>query len=77
MVAAGESDKATMRITTQRELRREFWRTFPELPKRRITDYSGKGRMHVTDTRCAWVDWIDGLSKDGAISQQLAQRATL
>lgn len=66
-----------MRITNQRELRREFWRTFPHLPRRRITNYSGNGTMHRTDTRVAWCDWLDMLSKDGSISQDLAQRATL
>lgn len=65
------------RITNQRQLRREFWETFPQLSKRRITDYSGKGKMHCTDTRVAWCDWIDFLSKCGDISQELAQRATL
>lgn len=67
----------TPRITTQRQLRREFWATFPNVPKRRITHYSGKGKMWPTDTRCAFVDWLDGLSKDGSISAQLAERATL
>ena len=65
------------RITTQRELRAEFWRTFPQLSRRKITNYSGNGKMHVTDTRVTWCDWIDSLSKDGAISQELANRATL
>lgn len=64
-------------ITTQKELRREFWRTFPTLPKKRIKDYSGEGLMYTTDTRCAFVDWVDMLSKDGTISQELAERAEL
>ena len=29
------------------------------------------------DTRCAFVDWIDGLQKDGVISAALAYRVTL
>ena len=65
------------RITTQRQLRREFWQTFPHLTRRKITNYSGNGKMHVTDTRCAWCDWLDALQKDGDISQELACRATL
>lgn len=65
------------RITTQRQLRREFWATFPELPRRRITDYSGHGKMYCADTRMTWCDWLDDLSKAGDISQELAQRATL
>lgn len=64
-------------ITTQAELRRAFWQQFPSLPKRKITDYSGAGKMHCTDTRCAFVDWLDSLSKDGQISSELAERATL
>lgn len=64
-------------ITTQKELRRQFWLAHPHLQRRKITNYSGNGRMHVTDTRCAWCDWVDWLSKDGQISQALAMRATL
>jgi hypothetical protein len=64
-------------ITTQTELRREFWRTFPNLSHRRIANYSGNGKMWPTDTRCTFVDWLDCLSKNGDISQELAQRATL
>jgi hypothetical protein len=65
------------RITTQKELRREFWATFPNLPKRKIKNYSGNGHMFQTDTRCTFVDWLDSLSKCGDISQALAERATL
>lgn len=64
-------------ITTQRALRRQFWQEHPSLSRRKIRNYSGNGTMHVTDTRCAWCDWLDGMSKQGAISPELAQRATL
>jgi hypothetical protein len=64
-------------ITNQKELRRLFWQTFPNLNRKKIANYSGNGKMYRTDTRCAFVDWIDALSKDGTISQELAQRATL
>ncbi len=63
--------------TTQKQIRAAFWAAFPELPRRKIKNYSGNGRMHQTDTRCAFVDFIDALSRDGQISQALAQRATL
>ena len=62
-------------ITTQKELRRQFWATFPELNRKKIT--YGKGKEYVCDTRVVWVDWIDSLSKDGIISSELADRATL
>ncbi len=66
------------RITTQRALRKEFWETFGHIvPRKRIKDYSGTGTMYPTDTRVTFTDWLDGLSKDGSVSQELAQRATL
>jgi endonuclease III len=68
------TDKYT--ITNQRELQREFWREFPNLCHRRVVRM-GDYHCYPTDTRCTWVDWIDGMCKDGIISQALAQRATL
>ena len=65
------------RITTQKQLRKEFWETFPELSRRKIKNYAGTGTMHTTDTRCAFVDWVDTLSKDGDIFPDLAERVTL
>jgi len=69
--------KTTYRITTQAQLRREFWQTFPDLPRQRIRDYSGTGTMYRTDTRVAWCNWLDALSKGDEISAELADRATL
>ena len=63
--------------TTQAQIRAAFWAAFPELPRRKIPNYSGNGRMFPTDTRCAFVDFIDALARAGHISQALAQRATL
>ncbi len=65
------------RITSQTALRREFWETFPDLPRRRIRDYSGKGLMRPTDVRTAWVDWLDELRRAGDISTDLENRAEL
>lgn len=64
-------------ITNQRDLRRAFWETHPSLPRRKIRDYSGKGKMHCTDTRCAFVDWLDYMYESGQISKALADRAIL
>lgn len=69
--------KGKYRITTQRELLRKFWQTFPNLPRKKITNYSGNGKMYRTDARCAFAEWLDALSKGGEISQKLAQRARL
>jgi hypothetical protein len=63
--------------TTQAEIRAAFWKTFPKLPREKITNYSGNGKMHCTDTRCAFADWVDFLSRSGEISQKLAQNVTL
>ena len=65
------------KMTTQRQIRRRFWETFPELPKKRIKDHSGHGTMPVADVRIAFVDFVDALQKSGEISPELAQRATL
>jgi hypothetical protein len=65
------------RITNQKELRREFWETYPELNRKKITDHSGKGKMYVVDTRCAFVEFVDSLSRNGDISEKLAGKATL
>lgn len=64
-------------ITTQRDLRKAFWQDHPQLSRKRIKNSSGNGTMHVTDTRCAFVDYVYCLSKSGTISQELAERATL
>lgn len=65
------------RLTNQKEIRREFWRLFPELNRKRVVDCGSKRKMFVCDTRCTWVDWIDLLQKNGDISDVLADRATL
>ncbi len=64
-------------ITTQREIRRRFWQDHPTAKRRKITNYAGTGKMHVTNTRCAFVDYVDYLSKSGLIGPELAQRVTL
>ena len=64
-------------MTTQRQVRAAFWEAHPDLPRRKIRNYSGNGTMYPTDTRVAFVDYVDFLSRDGQISQALAQRVTL
>ncbi|MGO8792905.1 MAG: hypothetical protein ACLQVL_36720 [Terriglobia bacterium] len=70
--------------TTQREVRNAFWQAAHDgqfagmdVTRNKITDYSGKGKMHNTDTRCAFVDYVDGLEKSGEISAELANEVTL
>lgn len=64
-------------ISTQKELRAAFWRDNPDAARRMIPAYSGSGRMYCTDTRVAWCDYVDHLQRAGAISESLADRATL
>lgn len=61
--------------TNQRDLRAAFWDTFPNLSRKRIGP--PEHRSYTTDTRCAFVDWLDMLHRDGSVSDALAQRATL
>lgn len=67
-------------ITTQRAVRQMFWEQFescPGISRRKIRDYAGTGKMHNTDTRCAFCDFVDNLRADGLISEALADRVTL
>jgi hypothetical protein len=65
------------RITNQKQLREQFWAEHPELSRKKIKDYAGTGKMYNTDTRTAFVNWLDALQKNGDVSQELAERATL
>lgn len=67
-------------MTNQAQVRAAFWRdhaSTPGVSRRKIKNYSGYGTMHNTDTRCAFVDYVDMLSRNGDISQALASRVTL
>lgn len=71
-------------LTTQKQVRAAFWQAAREgnfgglhITSRKITNYSGNGKMHNTDTRCAFCDFVDFLCKDGQISADLADRVTL
>lgn len=70
--------------TTQEQVRHAFWQAWRHgqfkglhVTPRRIVNYSGNGHMHNTDTRCTFVDFVDGLNKSGEINQELAERVTL
>jgi len=66
-------------ITTQKELRKQFWQQHPELTGRmrtRCVSY-GDTKTFPTDTRCAFVDWLDQLHRNNEVASDLASRATL
>ena len=67
-------------LTTQKQVRAAFWRDhkgISGITPRRIRNYRGDGLMHNTDTRVAFVDYVDMLARDGHISEALARRVTL
>jgi hypothetical protein len=59
-------------ITNQKDLRRQFWTDNPQCARGRL-----RSGDRPTDTRMAWVDYIDHMAREGTISEALAQRATL
>jgi hypothetical protein len=71
-----------MTYTTQKQIRAAFWEAFPDLPRRRYRYSWNKNDktaelVYPTDTRCAFVDFVDHLHRSEIISDQLASRATL
>jgi hypothetical protein len=65
---------------TQKQLRARFWQDhkgITGISRKQITDYSGDGKMYNTDTRTAFVNWIDALAKSGEISEEIADKITL
>lgn len=68
----------TYTYTNQQQLRDAFWEQFSDAPCRRNRRGNPKPQNEQpTDTRCAFVNWIDSLARDGQISEALASRATL
>jgi hypothetical protein len=68
-----------MRYTSQRQVRAAFWHDLPGNDARmKPRKYYGKSQNELpTDIRCAFVDYVDHLARDGAITENLAQRVTL
>ena len=69
-------------FTNQKQIRAAFWEAFPDLPRRRYRysprrDDKTAELVHPVETRCAFVDFLDALHRDGQVSDALAQRATL
>lgn len=58
-----------MKITTQKELRAQFWTDNPNVSRKRIKSHDGIGRMYTADTRAAFCEYIDALHRSGVISK--------
>jgi hypothetical protein len=65
------------RITNQKDLRAEFWATSGRGLKHRKTVKFGDEKHYPTNTRVAFVDFVDSMQRGGEISDDLAERATL
>lgn len=71
-------------FTTQKQVRAAFWDAWRDgqfkglnVTPKRITNYSGNGKMHNTDTRCAFCDFVESLNRDGQLKEGLVERVTL
>lgn len=69
-------------FTTQKQIIAAFWELHPGLPRRRYRySWNGKDKtaelVYPIDTRCAFVDYVDALHRDGMISDTMAERITL
>ena len=69
-------------MTNQKQIRAAFWEAFPDLPRRRYRYSPNRSDktaelVYPIDTRCAFVDFVDQLQREGIISEALADRATL
>lgn len=66
----------TYAYTTQRRVRSAFWHEHCNIFQQPMPRKLSNGD-YPTDIRCAFVDYVDGLQKSGAISEALAHRVTL
>ena len=62
-------------MTTQKQVRESFWEDHPQFK----SEYRSRKRQndYKCDIRCAFVDYVDHLERDGQISEELADRVTL
>ena len=64
-------------FSTQKQVRAAFWETADPMNGDGITRRKFPDGSYSTDTRCAFVDYVDSLARNGEISDALAQRVTL
>ena len=65
--------------TTQKQIRAAFWAAFPHFAEqaREAGILTAPQNFHCATVRCTFVDFLDGLHRDGMVSDALADRATL
>jgi ABC-type uncharacterized transport system YnjBCD substrate-binding protein len=66
-------------MKTIKQVRENFWEYLKEVAPELANQRRSKKRQndYCADIRMTFVDWVDNMSKDGQISNQLAQRVTL
>ena len=66
-------------MKTQKEVRNAFWQYAAEFAPEFLQEYKKTKRQnqYSTDIRCAFVDFVDVLMKDGEITEKLANNVTL
>ena len=62
-------------MKTVSQVRKAFWDNHPQFKSQYRKTY--RQNQYHTDIRCAFVDFVDYLQKDGIISENLADRVTL
>lgn len=66
-------------MTSQKQIRAAFWNAHPdfEFQAREAGIFSKPQNYHCATVRCAFVEFVDSLARNGEISEELAFRATL
>ena len=66
-------------MTNQKQIRAAFWNAHPdfEFQAREAGIFSKSQNYHCATVRCAFVEFVDSLARNGEISEELAFRATL
>ena len=69
-------------MTTQKQIRQNFWLEFPQFKKGYKKNNNGNyvpktQNDYKTDIRCHFCDYLENLRCNGVISENLANRATL
>lgn len=66
-------------LTTQKQVRDAFWQNLPDWlnGEARVRKANQRQNQYPTDTRVAFVDFVDWMNKDGQISDKLADKVTL
>jgi len=67
-------------MTNQKQIRAAFWNAHPdfEFQAREAGIFSKpQNYYHCATVRCAFVDFVDSLARNGEISEKLAFRVTL